>query len=172
MPALPRLIGLLASAVLVGCVAFPGVPPEGDRGGDREGGDADSIEIEVGSSSGIYGGPTFTERWVLRRTGECEGTTTTGRNAGNDPPTTERTKLRSEGAYRECGRLLRETGFFWMRDREPKVRFENSTEWIEARVGTRQHRVLVVSSAAPPPGYTRVREFVYGLGERAREVKP
>ena len=166
MPA-PRLIGLLASAALVGCAAVPGVPPEGERGGD-----ADSIEIQVGSSSGIYGGPTGTERWVLRRSGECEGTVTTGRNAGPDPPTTVRMELRSEGAYRECARLLRETGFFWMRDREPKVRFENSTTWIEARVGWRRHDVRVVSPEPPPAGFTRIADFVHGLGERATEVKP
>jgi len=170
MPKLPRLIGLFALAVLVGCVGIR--VPEGEHDGDRESRDADSIEIQVSSSSGIYGGPTNTTRWVLRRNGECEGTVTTGRNAGSEPPTTTRMQFRSAEAYRECNRLLWATGFFWMRDRAPKARFENSTTSVEVRAGIWSHSVQVVSGADPPPGFTRVTEFVYGLRERAKEVKP
>lgn len=170
MPVLPRLIALLTVSVLVGCVSDRVRPPQ-EFGRDHEEADTDSIEIEVGSSSGIYGGPTYNERWVLGRNGECKGTLTSGSNAGDRAETTVVMELRSEEKYRECQRLLRETRFFWMRDREPKTRFENSTVWIEVHAGLRQHRVRVVSPESSPVEFTRITEFVSGLREKAKEVK-
>ncbi len=171
MTAFPRLFGLLAVTALAGCTAWGLPPQEGGKDGDPKG-EPDSIEIEVGSSSGIYGGGTYNERWVLQRNGECKGTITSGTNDGRHPPITREMEFRSEEVYRECGKLLRETQFFWMRDREPKVRFESSTTWIEARIGLRRHRVCVVSPETSPADFTRVAEFVNGLEKRAKEVKP
>lgn len=79
--------------------------------------------------------------------------------------------LRSEEKYRECQRLLRETRFFGMRDREPKNRFENSTAWIEVRTGLRHHVVRVISPEPSPAEFTRITEFVSGLREQATETK-
>ncbi|MCI0704410.1 MAG: hypothetical protein L0241_25410 [Planctomycetia bacterium] len=170
MSASPRLIGLLALTVLVGCLSIPELPSEdGGTGEDREE-SADNIEIQVGSSSGIYGGPTSSARWVLQRTGECRGTITHGSNAGSQP-TTEEVEFRSEETYRECRQLLRETGFFWMRDRVPKFQFESSTTSIEARIGIHRHDVRVVSPERSPPEFVRITDFVHGLEERAKGAK-
>ena len=104
----------------------------------------------------------------MRRDGECKGTVTSGTNAGTGRDRTEELTLRSEEKYRECQRLLRETHFFWMRDRVPKTQFESSTTSVEVRAGIRRHRVRVVSPETPPAGFTRLTAFVDGLATEAK----
>jgi hypothetical protein len=171
MLAISRLSVLLTSIVLVGCAGLRGYPPT-DVGGVRpEPGD---IIIEVSSSSGIPGGGSSTVRWVLRPSGECRGATdvwdVSPVLAGASPPK-QTFAFRSADAYTECERLLRDSGFFWMRDREPVKPFEPSTRTIEVWSGLRHHSVRVVSPENPPDGFDKVAQFVYGLEKRAADTR-
>ena len=156
-------------ALLAGCAVQRPAVTDGE-GKVAEEGSVDGIIVQAGSSPGIPG-PCSDVKWVLHTNGECHGTVAMGTNVGGFPATTEELELRSETAYQECERLLRETGFFWMRDRVPQLQFEAGCRWIEVRTGWRRHTVRIVGNEAAPAGFTRLGEFVSRLTERAREEK-
>jgi hypothetical protein len=156
-------------ALLAGCAVQRPIVPAGE-GKVAEEPFVDGLVIRVGSSPGIPG-PSYAVQWAIRPDGECRGTVTTGSNTGNLPATTEELGLRSEKAYQECERLLRDTDFFRMRDRAPDLLFEAGCRWIEVRTGRRRHTVSIIGNEPAPAGFTRLNEFMTRLTERAREVK-
>ncbi len=169
--------GVLFAAVLLpvatGCPTDPKLlnrQPEKEEQRTKEPANPDRIEIVFGSSSGLYGGPTFTSAWVLETGGTCRGTVSHGTNAGPANGTEKKYEVPPE-VFDECQALLRETDFFRMRKRsEPEVPFEDSSSDIRVKWNGREYDVLVIGAAKPPEGYGKLTKFVTDLPGRGREV--